>query len=545
MSELIRSTLGDWMEHISAKYPDTDALVYNDRGLSMTYREFNAECRRVAKAFYALGVRKGDNVAIWAPNVPEWALTAFGATKIGAVLVTVNTNYKIFELEYLVRQSDSKVLLFSDGIKGADYHAIVAELLENRDRVPVLEHVIHLPKFDGSSPAAAAGLSDWDALMALADTVSDETLDAVMAELDPDDVINMQYTSGTTGFPKGVCLTHYNVLNNGKAIGDCMKFTEKDRLCIPVPFFHCFGLVLAMMSCVTHGSTMVPVEVYSPTQVMKTIQEQHCTAVHGVPTMFIFMLEHEDFSKYDFSTLRTGIMAGATCPVEVMKSVQSLMNMTEIVITYGQTESSPAITMSQTDDPLDLRVSTVGRTIPDVEAKVVDPETWVEVPRGTPGEIVARGYNIMKGYYKMPEATAAAIDEDGWLHTGDIGIEDENGYFSITGRIKDMIIRGGENIYPREIEELLYTHPDVKDVQVVAVPSQKLGEEVCAFVIPREDVTLTEDGVKDFVRQRMSRHKVPSYILFCDLFPMTASGKIQKYKLREMALEELKLLKNI
>ncbi|MDR1737080.1 MAG: AMP-binding protein, partial [Oscillospiraceae bacterium] len=510
---LVRATLGEWMENVARDYPDNDALVYHDRGLRLSYREFNAVCRRAAKAFYALGVRKDDKVAIWAPNVPEWAITAFGCVKIGAVLVTVNTNYKIFELEYLMRQSDSKVLLFSDGIKGSDYLAILSELLEDRGRVPVLEHVIHLAKHDGSSPPVPQGISEWDEFLKLGDGVSDETLDAVMAELDPDDIINMQYTSGTTGFPKGVCLTHYNILNNGKSIGDCMALTPKDRLCIPVPFFHCFGMVLAMMACVTHASAMVPVEVYSPLQVMQTVQGQRCTALHGVPTMFIFILEHPDFEKFDFSSLRTGIMAGSTCPMEVMKSVQSRLNMREIVITYGQTESSPGITMSQTDDPLEKRVSTVGRLLPFVEAKIADPETGAELPDGTPGEICSRGYHIMKGYYKMPEATAQAIDAEGWLHTGDIGVRDSEGYYSITGRLKDMIIRGGENIYPREIEELLYTHPGVSDVQVVAVPSRKFGEEVCAFVIPAEGASVDEAGIKDFVASRMSRHKIPSFVL--------------------------------
>ncbi|MCL2004423.1 MAG: AMP-binding protein, partial [Oscillospiraceae bacterium] len=448
---LVRATLGDWMEMVARDHPDNDALIYHDLGLRLSYRAFNEQCRRAARAFYALGVRKGEKVAVWAPNVPEWAIAAFGCAKLGAVLVTVNTNYKIFELEYLLRQSDSKVLLLSDGIKGSDYPAILRELISERDadgtfpRVPELRHIIHLPKRDGSSPDPGEGISAWEDFLSLAGSVSDGTLDAVMAGLDPDEVINMQYTSGTTGFPKGVCLTHYNILNNGKCIGECMAFTPEDRLCIPVPFFHCFGMVLAMLACVTHAAAMIPVEVYSPLQVMRTVQAERCTALHGVPTMFIFILEHPEFDRYDFSSLRTGIMAGATCPMEVMKNVCSKMNMSEIVITYGQTESSPGITMSRTDDPLERRVATVGRVLPHVEAKIVDPETGLEVPDGTPGEICSRGYHIMKGYYKMPEATAAAVDPDGWLHTGDLGVRDGQGNYSITGRLKDMVLRGGEN----------------------------------------------------------------------------------------------------
>ena len=553
MPGLVRATIGDWMEMVARDYPDNDALVYHDLGLRLSYRAFNEQCRRAAKAFYALGVRKGEKVAVWAPNVPEWAIAAFGCAKLGAVLVTVNTNYKIFELEYLLRQSDAKALLFSDGIKGSDYLAILRELIAERGadghypRVPELRHIIHLAKHDGSSPTQADGISEWEDFLALGDGVPDAVLDQIMAGLDPDDIINMQYTSGTTGFPKGVCLTHYNILNNGKCIGECMAFSPQDRLCIPVPFFHCFGMVLAMLACVTHATAMVPVEVYSPLQVMRTVQAERCTALHGVPTMFIFILEHPDFDTYDFSSLRTGIMAGATCPMEVMKNVCTKMNMRDIVITYGQTESSPGITMSRTDDPLERRVATVGRVLPHVEAKIIDPETGQEVPDGAPGEICSRGYHIMKGYYKMPEATAAAIDADGWLHTGDIGVRDAEGYYSITGRLKDMIIRGGENIYPREIEELLYTHPQIKDVQVVGIPSRKFGEEVCAFVIPQataapiEGTALDEEGVQTYVRERMSRHKVPSLVMFCEAFPMTASGKIQKYKLREMAAEKLGL----
>ncbi len=547
--DFIRSTIGDWMDRMAREHPDSDGLVYPDRGLRLSYRELNEMSRRAARGLMKLGIKKGDHVAIWATNYPEWAYTLYACAKIGAILVTVNTNYKVFELEYLLRQSDAGTLLFCDGIKGSDYLSILNELLPELKeaapgqlksaRLPLLQNVVYLPRESGDSPQQ--GLMAWQDLLALGDEVPEEALDEVQRELHWDEVINMQYTSGTTGFPKGVMLTHFNILNNGYFIGECMKLTPKDRMCIPVPFFHCFGLVLAQMACITHASAMVPVEVYSPVQVMQTIAAERCTGVYGVPTMFIFMLEHPEFDKYDLSSLRTGIMAGATCPMEVMRQVIDRMHMKDITITYGQTECSPGMTMSRTDDPIELRVSTVGRLLPHAEGKVIDPETGDLVPPGTPGEICTRGYHLMRGYYNMPEATAAAIDEDGWLHTGDLGTCDENGYYAITGRIRDMIIRGGENIYPREIEELLYTNADIQDAQVVAVPSQKFGEEVCAFVILREGVTQNVEALRAFVAKNISRHKVPSYFLFTKSFPMTASGKIQKYKLREQAVRELGL----
>jgi fatty-acyl-CoA synthase len=475
--------------------------------------------------------------------------TLHACAKIGAVLVTVNTNYRVFELEYLMRQSDSMTLLFCDGIKGSDYLEILNELLPELKtaqpghleaaRLPLLKNVIHLPREAGAPPQD--GLYTWGHVMAMGDAVPESALDAAQSALHWDDVVNMQYTSGTTGFPKGVMLTHFNILNNGYFIGECMKLTPRDRMCIPVPFFHCFGLVLAQMACITHASAMVPVEVYSPAKVMSAIQAERCTGVYGVPTMFIFMLEHPDFDTYDLTSLRTGIMAGSTCPIEVMRQVIDRMHMRDITITYGQTECSPGMTMSRVDDPLELRVSTVGRLLPHAEGKIADPKTGEALPPHTPGEICTRGYHLMKGYYNMPEATAAAIDADGWLHTGDLGVCDENGYYAVTGRIRDMIIRGGENIYPREIEELVYTHPDVKDVQVVAVPSLKFGEEVCAFVILREGADIGAEALQDYISHRLSRHKTPSYILLTDAFPMTASGKIQKFKLREQAIDRLGL----
>jgi len=545
MEELMKVTIGDLLDDIAEKYPDHEAVIYTDRPFRKTYSQLRDLCNEVAKGFMAMGIKKGDHVAVWTTNYPEWILAQFATTKIGAVLVTVNTNYKIFELEYLLRQSDATTLILIDGFKDSNYVNIINELCPelknsepgklNSERFPFLKNVIYIG--DKNHP----GMYNWNDLYEMAKSVTDEELMNVQKSLDIHDVINMQYTSGTTGFPKGVMLTHYNIVNNGKSIGDCMKLTHEDKLCIPVPFFHCFGCVLGIMACVTHGTTIVGIDHFNPLKVMETLQNEECTAVHGVPTMFIAMLEHKDFSKFKFPKLRTGIMAGSPCPIKVMKQVVELMGAKEITIAYGQTEASPVCTQTRVDDSIELRVSTVGRALPFIECKVVDPETGKDVPPGTPGEFVVRGYNVMKGYYKMPEATAQAIDKDGWLHTGDLATMDENGYFKITGRIKDMIIRGGENIYPKEIEEFLYTHEAIKDVQVIGVPSKEYGEEIMACIILKENAVLTEDEVKEYVRSNMARHKTPKYVKFMDSFPMTASGKIQKYKLREMAIEELGL----
>ena len=474
-------------------------------------------------------------------------LTFFACTKIGAVLVTVNTAYKVFELEYLLRQSDSKMLVMIDNFKKNDYIQIVNELCPtlkdskpgeyNNPMLPYLKTVVYA----GNKDTAPAGMLHWKELYQKAKNIDDETFQAIYDSVNPQDICNMQYTSGTTGFPKGVMLTHYNIVNNGKAIGDCMKFTHDDKLCIVVPFFHCFGMVLAMMACLTHSTAMVPVDVYSPVKVMDALQNEKCTAFHGVPTMFIGMLEHPDFEKYDFSHMRTGIMAGSPCPIKVMEQVVEKMNMREITITYGQTEASPATTMTTTDDSLELRVSTVGRSMPHVETKIIDPETGETLGPGQTGEFCSRGYNTMRGYYKMEEATRQVIDKDGWLHSGDLATVDEKGYYKITGRIKDMIIRGGENIYPKEIEEFLYTHPSISDVQVIGVPSKRYGEEIMACIILKEGCTMTEEEVKAFVGSSMARHKIPSFVAFVDSFPMNAAGKIQKFKLREWAVEYLNL----
>lgn len=542
--EFIENTLGGVLDDLSKNNPNGWAVRYTDRNYFRTWKELNDEADLIARGMMSLGVKKGDHVAIWATNTPEWILTLFAAAKIGAVLVTVNTNFKIFELEYLLRQSDTKLLVMIGGFKNNDYVATVNELLPELKTTSgeiESEHLPFLKRVVFAGKETPEGMLNFEDLKILGGDFPVEIYEENKKTLNTHDVVNMQYTSGTTGFPKGVMLTHYNILNNGKTIGDGMKFTKDDKLCITVPFFHCFGLVLAIMACITHGTTMVPVERYSPVPVMNAISVEKCTAVHGVPTMFIAMLEHAQFSNFDFSSLRTGIMAGSPCPIEVMKKVIDKMNMREIVIVFGQTEASPGCTMTTTSDSIDKRVNTVGRAFPGVECKIIDPESGEELPINTPGEFCARGYNIMKGYYKMPEATAQAIDKDGWLHTGDLCTVDEDGYYKVVGRIKDMIIRGGENIYPKEIEECLYTCDKVSDVQVIGVPSEAYGEEVMACVILKEGEEMTEEEVKEFVGERMAKHKVPRYVRFVDSFPTNAAGKIQKFKMREEAIEILKL----
>lgn len=545
MKELMNITVGKLLEEIAQRHPDSQAAKYTDRDYFRTWKQLDEEACLYARALMALGIGKGDHVAIWATNVPEWLITLFATAKIGAILVTVNTNYKVFELEYLLRQSDAKALVMINGFKGTDYVQIVNDLCPTlKDSKPGNYHNPRLPHLRSvifAGETCPAGMVHWKNLPALAQEVTPAQFELVYHSTEPDEVINMQYTSGTTGFPKGVMLTHNNIVNNGRCIGDCMRFDHNDKLCIPVPFFHCFGLVLAIMACLTHGTAMVPVEAFSPVTVMQAIQDEGCTAVHGVPTMFIAMLEHPRFAEFRFPKLRTGIMAGSPCPVKVMQQVVDVMGAKEITIAFGQTESSPVCTQTTTDDSIELRVSTVGRALPFVETKIVDPETGETLGPGQQGEFCARGYNVMKGYYKMPEATAQAIDSEGWLHTGDLAKVDENGYYNITGRIKDMIIRGGENIYPKELEEFLYTHPSVQDVQVIGVPSAQYGEEVAACIILKEGQTVTEQELKDHVRANMARHKVPSFVAFVGEFPMTASGKIQKYKLRDWAVEHFGL----
>ncbi len=546
-NDMFRITVGGMLEEVANEYPDMQAIKYIDRDYCRSWKEFNEEVDKVAKGFLSIGVKKGDHVAIWATNVPEWLLTLFATAKIGAVLVTVNTGYKVFELEYLLRQSDTKVLVMTKGFKDADYVGIVNQLIPTlKDSTPNQLDIKMLPflkSIIAIGDDTPKGMLNFKDLYSHADEVSDSNFFAVKDSLHYDDVINMQYTSGTTGFPKGVMLTHYNIVNNGKSIGDCMAFTQDDKLCIPVPLFHCFGLVLGVMACITHATSMVPIEAYRPTEVMRAIQDEECTAVHGVPTMYIAMLEHPTFKDYKFPRLRTGIMAGSPCPIKVMEQVINDMGQKDITIAFGQTELSPVCTQTTIDDSIELRVSTVGRALPNIETKIVDPETGKTLGPNQPGEFCARGYNVMKGYYKMEEATAQAIDDEGWLHTGDLAVVDENGYYKITGRIKDMIIRGGENIYPKELEEFLYTNEKIKDVQVIGVPDISYGEVVMACIILKDGCEMTEQEVKDAVKANMARHKIPAYVAFMDEFPMTSSGKIQKFKLRDWAVEHLNLQK--
>lgn len=542
---LIDLTFPQVLDRLVEEFPDQYAFRYTTMDYTRTYSEFRDDVDTFARALIALGVKPGDHVAIWATNVPQWYITFWAATKIGAVLVTVNTAYKIYEAEYLLRQSDTHTLVMIDGYKDSDYVSIIKELcpeLETAEagkplhikRLPFLRNIITVD-------SKQKGCLTWDEAVAMADRVPVEEVFRRAFSINKHDVCNMQYTSGTTGFPKGVMLTHYNVINNGKCIGDCMDLSTADSMLIQVPMFHCFGMVLSMTASMTHGTTMSPIPYFSPSVALDCINREKITAVNGVPTMFIAMMEHEKFNNTDFSHMRTGIMAGSPCPIKVMQDVVEKMNITQITIVYGQTEASPGCTQSRVDDPIEVRVNTVGRPLPGIECKIVDPATGEDLPDNIDGEFVARGYNIMKGYYKMPEATAAAIDKDGWLHTGDMARRDENGNYKITGRIKDMIIRGGENIYPKEIEDFIYTHPKVKDVQVIGVPDKQYGEEIMACVILKDGETLTADELKDYVRSHMAKHKTPRYIDFVTEFPMNAAGKILKYKMREQAVDKLSL----
>ena len=538
---LLHKTVGEIVREQARLYPAQEAYVYPEHGIRKTYTEFDEETDILAKAFMGMGIGKGENVAIWSDNKREWLLSQFATGKMGAVLVTVNTNYQASELEYLLKQSDATTLILDESFKGTSYIDILKrvcpELLIGEKGSIASEKLPHFKRIILMTEREEAGMYKWSEFLSYAEGVSDEQLDKQFHSLNPDDVINIQYTSGTTGQPKGVMLTHRNVVNNGKLIGDNMKLTEQDRVCIPVPFFHCFGCVLGTLAAVTHGSAMILLEQFDPLRVLQAVQEERCTALHGVPTMFIAELNHPDFKKYDTSTLRTGIMAGSVCPIEVMKRVIEDMGASEITICYGLTEASPVITQTKTDDPISKRVSTVGMPHPSVEVKIIDSITGDEMPVGEPGELCTRGYNVMKGYYNNPEATKEVIDAEGWLHTGDIAVMDTEGYIDITGRIKDMVIRGGENIYPKEVEEFLYTHPDIADVQVVGVPDAKYGEELMAWIILKPGVKIDEEAVRTFCKGNISHHKIPKYIEFTEEYPMTASGKIQKFKLREMSFE--------
>jgi fatty-acyl-CoA synthase len=538
-------TVGGLLDLVAERRPPDDALVYVDRGLRYSYEEFKEVVERCARALMALGLKKGDHVAVWAQNVPEWVILQFATGKTGTVLVTINPAYKSNELRYVLEQSDAAALFLTEGVQGADFVEILEDAAPGLDDaepgeeleiegLPYLKHVVLI---GDEAPTSSPGIVGYDEFLEGAEKVSEEELEERQGSLDADEAINMQYTSGTTGFPKGVQLTHANIVKNAFYIGECMELGSEDRVCIPVPFFHCFGCVLGTLNTVTHEGTMVPVEQFDAEKVLQAVHEDRCTTLLGVPTMFIAELEHPEYEKYDTSSLRTGIMAGSPCPEEVMKQVVNDMGAEEITIAYGQTESSPVITQTRTEDPIERRVSTVGRKLPDVEVKIVDPETGEEVESGESGELCTRGYHVMKGYYKMPDKTEETIDEDGWLHTEDLATMDEDGYVKITGRTKDMIIRGGENIYPREIEEFLYGHPEISDVQVYGVPDEKYGEQVAAAIILKSDASLTEEDVKEHCRENIARHKLPRYVDFVEEYPMTASGKIQKFKLREATVE--------
>ena len=540
MTKELEMTIGELLDQQAVEYAENDAVVYVEEGIRYSYREFRDVCNQAAKGFMKLGIEVGDHIAVWAHNRPEWLTTQFATGKMGGILVTVNTNYRTSELEYLLKNSDTETLILSEGMRTSYpeiLYKICPELKEcepgelESEKLPRLKNIIYIG--EGEAPA---GMYHWDDIMEMGKEVSDVQLEERQDSLDPDDVINMQYTSGTTGFPKGVMLTHANIIADATYIGECMDFSHEDRLCIPVPLFHCFGCVLGTLTCVTAGATMVPVVKFKPEPVLKAIEAERCTAVHGVPTMFIAKLEDPNFDKYDLSSLRTGIMAGSPCPMSVMRQVIDKMGADEITIAYGQTESSPVITQTRVDDSIERKVSTVGKALPNVEVKIVDPETGEEVGPGIQGELCTRGFHVMKGYYKMPEATEEAIDEDGWLHTGDLAVMDRDGYFKITGRLKDMIIRGGENVYPREVEEFMYEHPEIKDVQVVGIPDEKYGEEVMAYIQLKEGAEVTSEEIFDYFKDKLSWYKIPKKIEIVDEYPMTASGKVQKYKLREMAM---------
>lgn len=543
---LLGLTVGDMFSQVARKYPDTEALVSVHQGIRYTYRDLLRKVEELGKGLMAIGVEKGDRVGIWAMNHAEWVVTQVATAKIGAIMVNINPAYRTYELEYVLRQAELQTVILQDRFKTSDYVGMFLgacpEVTASRpghlhtEKFPFLKNVI----FMGEN--APDGMFPWDEINRMGHAVSDDELFAREESLSFDDAVNIQYTSGTTGFPKGVVLSHHSIVNNGNIIGDGMNFSEKDRLCIPVPFYHCFGMVLSNLACMTHGSTMVlPGPTFNAGEVLQCVEKERCTALHGVPTMFIAELSHPDFSRYSMETLRTGIMAGSPCPIEVMKEVNRKMHMSEIVIVYGQTETAPGITMTTTRDPLERRVSTVGRVFPHTEIKIIDPKTGRIVPRGEVGEICARGYCVMKCYYNNPSATHATLDADRWNHTGDLGTMDAEGYVKIVGRLKDMVIRGGENIYPREIEEFLHNHPKIADVYVIGVPDEKYGEELMAWVMVEKGETMTEDEVKEFCRGKIAHYKIPRYVKFVTEFPMNISGKIQKYRMRETSIKELGL----
>lgn len=545
------ATMGDFLDQQVARDPDRDFIVYPDRDLRFSYRQFNERVENLAKGLLEIGIDRGDHLGIWARNIPDWLTYFFAAAKLGAVPVTINTYYKSHELEYVVQQSDMKALAMVDGYKGGNYsyidilYEIAPEIRETSsftrrvktDKFPVLKSIIYM------GPEKHRGMYSTNELISLGSHLSDDRLRANMKLISNRDMVNMQYTSGTTGYPKGVMLTHRNLMNNGYYIGERQKMTAEDRVCLPVPLFHCFGIVLGVMAIFTHGATAVILEQFDPLEALAAVEKEKATALYGVPTMFISEMTHPLFDKFDLSSLRTGIMAGSPCPIEWMEKAMTQMNMREITITYGLTECSPAITMTSVDDTIERKTSTIGAKMPHCDVKLTHPETGEEVGVGEQGEICCRGYNVMKGYYKMPEETAKAIDADGFMHSGDLGTVDAEGYYRVTGRIKDMIIRGGENVYPRELEEFFYKMDGVKDVQVVGVPDPVLGEAVAAFVVLHPDAEVTPEDMQDFARAKIAPYKVPQFIWMVNEFPLTTSGKVQKFVLREMAKERVEAAK--
>ena len=526
LTPLIGETIGANLRRTVERFGERDALVVRSQGYRATYRELWDHTTRLARALLASGVRQGDRVGIWSPNRFEWVVTQFATARIGAILVNINPAYKTSELQYALTQSGASLLIHASAFRSNDYGSMVREVCSH---CPELRETIVID-------------TGWSDLLERAGGVSEGELTDRESGLQFDDAINIQYTSGTTGFPKGATLSHHNILNNGYFVGEMIKYTEQDRVCIPVPFYHCFGMVMGNLACSSHGACMViPAEAFDPLATLETIAAERCTSLYGVPTMFIAQLSHPRFHEFDLSSLRTGIMAGSPCPVEVMKQVQSAMHIPEVTICYGMTETSPVSTQSSWDDPLERRVSTVGRVHPHVEIKIVDSESGASVPRGVAGELCTRGYSVMLGYWGNEDATREAIDAAGWMHTGDLATVDAEGYVNIVGRIKDMIIRGGENIYPREVEEYLYTHPAVLDVQVIGVPSEKYGEEVMAWVKRRPGTTASGDELAAFCRGRIATFKIPAYWKFVEAFPTTVTGKIQKFKMRELAVAELGL----
>ncbi len=535
---LSERTMHGWLEYWAEQSPGHEFMVYTDRGLRLTYKEFNERADIFAKGFLHLGVKHGDKVGVWAKNIPDWLTIMFACSKIGAVLVTVNTNYKSTEVEYMMRNADIHTMCLMNGYRDSDYVQIINEIvpeLKTSERgylqsakLPELRNVVYIgvEKF--------RGIYNTSELMVLGSQIPDDQLAKARKHTSCYDVVNMQYTSGTTGFPKGVMLTHHNIINNGFFTGECMKYTSDDRLLVCVPLFHCFGCVLALCAALTHGMTMVIIEDFDALKVLASVQKEKCTALYGVPTMFVAELNHPMFDMFDLTSLRTGIMAGAPCPIEYLHQVMDKMHCKDIIVVYGLTETSPGMTATRVTDSPEIRATTVGRAYPNTDVRVLDPVTGQECPPGIDGELCCKGYNVMKGYYNNPEATAAAIDENGFLHSGDLGVMDEQGYFRVTGRIKEIIIRGGENVYPREVENFIYTMPGVQDVQVAGLPSPKYGEQVGAYIKVKDGFNLSEEDVKAFCRGRIARYKIPKYIFFVKEYPMTASGKVQKYLLKDV-----------